>query len=178
MVGPYGNGNTISPDEHSVLVDYELPGDADETEERIDAPVAAIERPRKAHPAFFIDPYGSASIEKEFEKALDTDFQKAEVTSLPVTLIILAIAFGTLVAAGLPVAARDHGGRGDAWTDRPDQPDLPRVGVDQLGHPADRTGRRGGLLPVLHPAGTRGTSQPGAARRGARGPRPRPAVQC
>ena len=104
VVGPYGNVNAISPDEHSVLVEYEVPGDADETSDRIDAPVAAIDEAAQAHPAFFIDAYGSASIEKEFEEeVLNKDFRKAEVTSLPVTLIILAIAFGTLVAAGLPL---------------------------------------------------------------------------
>ena len=96
--------NAISPDGHSVLVDYEVPGDADETSDRIDAPVAAIEEAAQAHPEFFIDAFGSASIEKEFdEEVLQKDFQKAEVTSLPVTLIILAIAFGTLVAAGIPL---------------------------------------------------------------------------
>ena len=104
VVGPYGNVNAVSPDGHSVLVDYEVPGDADETADRIDAPVAAIDEAAQAHPEFFIDAYGSASIEKEFEEeVLNKDFQKAEVTSLPVTLIILAIAFGTLVAAGLPL---------------------------------------------------------------------------
>ena len=104
VVGPYGNVNAVSPDGRSVLVDYEVPGDADETSERIDAPVAAIDEAAQAHPDFFIDAYGEASIEKEFEEeVLNKDFQKAEVTSLPVTLIILAIAFGTLVAAGLPL---------------------------------------------------------------------------
>ena len=104
VVGPYGNVNAVSPDGHSVLIDYEVPGDADETADRIDAPVAAIDEAAKAHPGFFIDAYGEASIEKEFEEeVLNKDFQKAEVTSLPVTLIILAIAFGTLVAAGLPL---------------------------------------------------------------------------
>ena len=104
VVGPYGNVNAVSPDGHSVLVDYEVPGDADETSDRIDAPVAAIDEAAQAHPDFFIDAFGDASIEKEFdEEVLQKDFQKAEVTSLPVTLIILAIAFGTLVAAGLPL---------------------------------------------------------------------------
>ena len=104
VVGPYGNVNAISPDGHSVLVDYEVPGDADETSDRIEAPVAAIDEAARAHPEFFIDAFGDASIEKEFEEeVLNKDFQKAEVTSLPVTLIILAIAFGTLVAAGLPL---------------------------------------------------------------------------
>jgi RND superfamily putative drug exporter len=104
IVGPYGNANAVAPDGHSVLVDYEVPGDADETSDRIEAPVAAIEEAARAHPEFVIDAYGSASIEKEFEEeVLQKDFQKAEVTSLPITLIILAIAFGTLVAAGLPL---------------------------------------------------------------------------
>jgi len=104
VVGPYGNVNAISPDKHSVLIDYEVPGDADQTSDRIDAPVAAIDQAAKAHPEFFIDAFGSASIEKEFqEEVLNKDFQKAEVTSLPVTLIILAIAFGTLMAAGVPL---------------------------------------------------------------------------
>ena len=104
VVGPYGNANAVSPDGHSVLIDYEVPGDADETSDRIDAPVAAIDQAAKAHPEFFIDAFGSASIEKEFEEeVLNKDFQKAEVTSLPITLIILAIAFGTLMAAGLPL---------------------------------------------------------------------------
>ena len=104
VIGPYANANSISPDGHSVLIDYEVPGDADETSDRIEAPVAAIDAAAKAHPEFFIDAFGSASIEKEFdEEVLQKDFQKAEVTSLPVTLIILAIAFGTLMAAGVPL---------------------------------------------------------------------------
>jgi uncharacterized membrane protein YdfJ with MMPL/SSD domain len=104
VIGPYGNANSVSPDGHSVLIDYEVPGDADETSDRIEAPVAAIDAAAKAHPEYFIDAFGSASIEKEFnEEVLQKDFQKAEVTSLPVTLIILAIAFGTLMAAGVPL---------------------------------------------------------------------------
>jgi uncharacterized membrane protein YdfJ with MMPL/SSD domain len=104
VIGPYGNANGVSPDNHSVLIDYEVPGDADETSDRIDAPIAAIDQAAKAHPDFFIDAFGDASIEKEFEEeVLNKDFQKAEVTSLPITLIILAIAFGTLVAAGIPL---------------------------------------------------------------------------
>ena len=34
---------------------------------------------------------------------LAEDFQRAEVTSLPVTLVILVLAFGALVAAGIPL---------------------------------------------------------------------------
>ena len=104
VVGPYGNANGVSPDQHSVLIDYEVPGDADETKDRIDAPVAAIEDAAAAHPDFVINAIGDASIDKEFqEEVIDKDLQQAEITSLPITLIVLAIAFGTLVAAGLPL---------------------------------------------------------------------------
>ena len=37
------------------------------------------------------------------DETLDKDFQRAEYSSVPVTLIILLFAFGALVAAGLPV---------------------------------------------------------------------------
>ena len=104
VVGPYGSLNNIAPDGHSVLVDDQVPGDADETKDLIEGRVAAIEEAAKAHPAFVISAFGAASTQKEFqEEVLEKDFRKAEVTSLPITLIILAIAFGTLVAAGLPV---------------------------------------------------------------------------
>jgi RND superfamily putative drug exporter len=104
VVGPYGNANGVSPDQHAVLVDYDVPGDSDELKDRIEAPVAAIEAAAAAHPAFAISALGDASIDKEFqEEVIDKDLQQAEVTSLPITLIVLAIAFGTLVAAGLPL---------------------------------------------------------------------------
>ncbi len=47
--------------------------------------------------------FGDASAEKEIGEAFEEDFQKAEFLSLPITLVILLIAFGALVAAGLPL---------------------------------------------------------------------------
>jgi uncharacterized membrane protein YdfJ with MMPL/SSD domain len=104
LIDPYDDsGAAISPDRHSVLVDYELPGDAIATKKSIDAPLATIEAAAQANPEFGIDAFGSASTEKEFMESLNKDLHKAEFISLPLTLIILFITFGTLVAAGLPV---------------------------------------------------------------------------
>ena len=47
--------------------------------------------------------FGFASATHELNNTLSKDFQRAEYSSLPVTLIILLVAFGALVAAGLPV---------------------------------------------------------------------------
>jgi uncharacterized membrane protein YdfJ with MMPL/SSD domain len=104
LIDPYDDsGAGISPDRHSVLVDYELPGDAVATKASIDAPLATIDAAAKANPEFAIDAFGSASTEKEFKEALNKDLHKAEFISLPLTLLILFLTFGTLVAAGLPV---------------------------------------------------------------------------
>ena len=40
---------------------------------------------------------------KQFDDAVSQDFAKAGEISLPVTLVVLVIAFGALVAAGLPL---------------------------------------------------------------------------
>src|SRR3954471_23223855 len=46
---------------------------------------------------------GDASIEKAVADVEATDFQKAEITSLPLTLIILVLTFGAAFAAGIPI---------------------------------------------------------------------------
>jgi RND superfamily putative drug exporter len=47
--------------------------------------------------------FGDASSEKQLEKVIGDDFGRALVTSLPITLLILLIAFGALVAASVPL---------------------------------------------------------------------------
>ncbi len=47
--------------------------------------------------------FGDASVEKQLGDSISDDFKQALVTSLPITLLILLIAFGALVAAGVPL---------------------------------------------------------------------------
>ncbi len=102
--GPYsGAANSVSPDGHAALVDYELEGDAQAAKKAVDAPLAAIDDAARENPGFLIEGFGSASTEKEFMESLQSDLHKAEFISLPLTLAILLVAFGTIVAAGLPV---------------------------------------------------------------------------
>ena len=54
-------------------------------------------------PTCSIGEVGDASINKAINDRIADDFQQAEVTSLPVTLVILVLAFGALVAAGIPL---------------------------------------------------------------------------
>jgi uncharacterized membrane protein YdfJ with MMPL/SSD domain len=104
---PYAPGNSatqVSKDGRSVRVDFEVPGIDTATqklnaEQSIDT-VAALQ---ESHSDLRVEQFGSASAEKAFDEAIGKDFQKAEKLSLPLTLVILAIAFGAFVAAGIPV---------------------------------------------------------------------------
>jgi uncharacterized membrane protein YdfJ with MMPL/SSD domain len=98
-----GNEGQISKDGRSALVTFEIPGDDDVTEERVDGALAATAAAQKANPEVFVGQFGDASADKAISKAFEEDFQKAEVLSLPITFIILIVAFGALVAAGVPL---------------------------------------------------------------------------
>src|SRR3954463_3587888 len=103
--GPHTKGGAISPDKHSALVSFEMKGDAETkaVSDRVDETVAATKAADRAHPGFNIEQFGDASSDKEFMKVFQSDLQKAEVSSLPFTLIVLLLTFGTLLIAGMPV---------------------------------------------------------------------------
>ncbi|HYP47212.1 MAG TPA: MMPL family transporter, partial [Thermoleophilaceae bacterium] len=91
----------LSKDGHSALVTFDIPGD--EGEDKVAAPLAAVDALERRHSGFRIEEFGDASADKALSQAFEDDFQKAEITSLPVTLIILVLAFGALLAAFVPL---------------------------------------------------------------------------
>jgi uncharacterized membrane protein YdfJ with MMPL/SSD domain len=95
--------NTVSPDGRSVVVNFKLPGKADDNEQRVDAPLAAVAAAQKANPDVRVEEFGEASSAKAFAKEDDSNQKKSEMFSYPATLIILLVAFGALVAAGVPL---------------------------------------------------------------------------
>ena len=56
-----------------------------------------------ASPGFTVAESGDASVNKQINESVSDDFKQALVTSLPITLLILLIAFGALVAACVPL---------------------------------------------------------------------------
>ena len=98
-----GNDGQLSKDGRSALITFEIPGDDDVAEERVDSTLAATAAAQKAHPEVFVGQFGDASADKAISKAFEDDFKKAEVLSLPLTMLILIVAFGALVAAGVPL---------------------------------------------------------------------------
>ncbi|MGZ4284069.1 MAG: MMPL family transporter [Solirubrobacteraceae bacterium] len=97
------NRAEISRDGHSALVGFQIAGDQSRADDKVDASLAATAAAQKAHPSLRIEQAGDASADKALNKSFNDDFAKARTLSLPITLLILIVAFGALVAAGIPV---------------------------------------------------------------------------
>ncbi|HET9242164.1 MAG TPA: MMPL family transporter [Gaiella sp.] len=98
-----GNADQIAANRRSALVEFDVRGDKDEASDKIDPVLDAVAAAQLAHPGFFIGEFGPASAEKGVMTAYGEDLGKAGLLSLPITLIILVLAFGALVAAGIPL---------------------------------------------------------------------------
>ena len=97
------NRGEVSPDGHSVLVGFQITGKATNADKRVGASLAATAAAQRAHPSLRIEQAGDASSTKALNKSFSDDFAKARTLSLPITLLILIVAFGALVAAAIPV---------------------------------------------------------------------------
>jgi uncharacterized membrane protein YdfJ with MMPL/SSD domain len=93
----------VSADRHSALVQFDVKGDAEKAKDVIAPILAAIESVQAGNPSLIIEEFGEASANHEIDKRFERDIGRAELTSLPLTIVILLVAFGALVAAGLPV---------------------------------------------------------------------------
>jgi putative drug exporter of the RND superfamily len=86
-----------------VLVEAELRGRIDDASDHLAPVQAAVAATAKAHPDARLAQSGDASIQKAGDDKLQEDFQKAELSAVPLTLIILTIVFGAVVAALVPL---------------------------------------------------------------------------
>jgi uncharacterized membrane protein YdfJ with MMPL/SSD domain len=102
---PYepANRGQISADGHSALIQFKIAGDQDLAKDRADATLQTIAAVQADHPGLTIGEFGDASANNQVSSSISEDFKTALITSLPITLLILLIAFGALVAAGVPL---------------------------------------------------------------------------
>jgi RND superfamily putative drug exporter len=82
---------------------FTVKGDPAKATDKVAPIEAATKAVAAAHPSLLIEGFGDATSGKAFDDKLASDFKKAEVLSIPITLIILIVAFGALLAAGIPV---------------------------------------------------------------------------
>ena len=93
----------VSKDGRSTLVNFELAGTDKEAEKLVAKPLAAVAAAQAAHPGVRVEQFGAASAAKAIAAQDKKDGKKSENISFALLLIILLVAFGALVVAGLPL---------------------------------------------------------------------------
>jgi uncharacterized membrane protein YdfJ with MMPL/SSD domain len=101
-LGP-ANADQVAADGRSAILRFDIRGDPEKAVDKIDPVLAAVDQAKAAHPELSIGAFGTASAEKGIGDSVGKDLERAGLLSLPVTIVILIIAFGALVAAGIPV---------------------------------------------------------------------------
>jgi uncharacterized membrane protein YdfJ with MMPL/SSD domain len=102
---PYapGHADQISADGHSAMVEWDMKGTSKVAEKRIGAFTSATDRVAKAHPDFYVGEAGSISSGKALNDTFNKQLAQAGERSIPLTLLILLLVFGAIVAAGIPL---------------------------------------------------------------------------
>jgi uncharacterized membrane protein YdfJ with MMPL/SSD domain len=98
-----GHPDQISKDGHTALVEFTMNGTDDQAKKVIDPVLRSTEAVQKAHPDFYVAQAGSISTGKALDKLFNSQLAKAGERSIPLTLIVLVLVFGALIAAGIPL---------------------------------------------------------------------------
>jgi len=98
-----GNRGQLSHDGRSALVLFSMKGKADTADKRVEPVVAAVKHVAEANPQLRIEEFGQASAGKALNDTIGKDFERAEGISIPLTFVILWLAFAAFVAALLPI---------------------------------------------------------------------------
>ena len=91
----------ISADRHATIIPVTFNGTFDEVNKHTDAYLNAVKLADGSDVRVLT--VGSISANKEFNDIAGRDLSRAEMISLPITVVILILVFGALVAAGVPL---------------------------------------------------------------------------
>jgi RND superfamily putative drug exporter len=92
-----------SKEGEALLVPVTMTGEPDGASNRVGALVDTTAAVQRDHPRVRVEQVGGPSIGKGINDQVADDLLKAELISVPVTLLIMLIAFGAIIAAGVPV---------------------------------------------------------------------------
>jgi len=98
-----GHGDQISKNRHAVMVTWDMKGEYDQATKKIDAIQAAVDRVGDRHPGYYVGEAGSISSGKALDKMFTDQLKLAGERSIPITVIVLLLVFGSLVAVGVPL---------------------------------------------------------------------------
>jgi RND superfamily putative drug exporter len=100
---PLDHADQVTADGHTAMVEFNMRGTQKVAEKRIDAITTATGKIQARHAGYFVGEAGSISSGKALNDAFNSQIAKAGERSIPLTLLILLIVFGSLVAAGIPL---------------------------------------------------------------------------
>src|SRR5262245_42734458 len=98
-----GHGDQISKDRRTVIVGWDMKGTSDEAQAKIDPIEARVAVAGARHPDFYVGEAGAASSGKALDKMFNDQLKLAGERSIPITIIVLLLVFGALVAVGVPL---------------------------------------------------------------------------
>src|SRR5690348_12486872 len=98
-----GGGKLISRDGRSALVTFNVAGNPNNADQSVVPAERAVAAIQAAHPGLRVAESGQASVDRATNNIVSSDFRRAEVTSVPITLVLLLLVFGALIAAGIPL---------------------------------------------------------------------------
>ena len=93
----------VSRDGHSGLVTFQVAGPDERLRAHYDTAVKAVQGVADRHPRARVAQAGDRSINLAVDKGIKDDFKRSEFFSLPLTVLILLVVFGSLIAAGIPL---------------------------------------------------------------------------
>ncbi len=98
-----GNEGQISKDRRSALIQFSPEGSFDEAVTYIDSVTAATDKVQARNPDYYVGQAGSASTGKALDELFSSQLAMAGLLSIPLTLAILLVVFGSVVGASIPL---------------------------------------------------------------------------
>jgi len=103
LTSPLAHRDQVSRDRRTALVEWDMSGKLKAAEKQIDPLTSAVASVAAAHPGFYVGEAGAVSSAKAVGKLFKQQLAQAGERSIPLTLIILVLAFGSLMAAWVPL---------------------------------------------------------------------------
>jgi len=102
---PFGrNGKAlVAPHGGGVLITFRVAGPHAAADSTVVQALRAVSAVQDKYPSLIVAEAGDASVDRAATAMLGQDFHQAELTSVPLTLLLLLFVFGALIAASIPV---------------------------------------------------------------------------
>jgi RND superfamily putative drug exporter len=97
------NSDQVANGGHTAVVEWDMNGTLKSAENRIDPLTNAVASVGKTHPRFYVGEAGAASSDKALNNMFNQQLGQAGTRSVPLTLLILVLVFGSLLAAFVPL---------------------------------------------------------------------------